>query len=82
IIPEGHWSNLSDVKSYRDLIDDGAPASGDGYFDDFYYNSQKQIKEKAQLVKTRRLDGLTIFYPFLDLPATNASSLLHAAVSG
>ncbi|EER15338.1 hypothetical protein Pmar_PMAR001388 [Perkinsus marinus ATCC 50983] len=82
IIPEGHWSNLSDVKSYRDLIDDGAPASGDGYFDDFYYNSQKQIKEKAQLVKTRRLDGLTIFYPVLDLPATNASSLLHAAVSG
>ncbi|EER15329.1 hypothetical protein Pmar_PMAR001379 [Perkinsus marinus ATCC 50983] len=82
IIPEGRLDNLTDAKPYRELFDDGAPASGDGYFDNFYYNSQKQIKEKAQLVKTKRLGGLSILFPNFDLPATNASSLLHAAVLG
>ncbi|EER15331.1 hypothetical protein Pmar_PMAR001381 [Perkinsus marinus ATCC 50983] len=82
IVPEGRYNNLSNSNSYRGLINDGAPVSGDGYFDGFYYNSQKQVKEKAQLVKTRRLGGLAIFFPSIDLPPTNASSLLHAAVSG
>ncbi|EER15332.1 hypothetical protein Pmar_PMAR001382 [Perkinsus marinus ATCC 50983] len=82
IVPEGRYDNLTSTKSYRQLIADGAPASGDGHFGNFYYNSQKQVKEKVQLVKTKRLGGMAVYSPGFDLPVKNTSSLLHAALSG
>ncbi|KAF4683404.1 hypothetical protein FOZ60_009136 [Perkinsus olseni] len=82
IIPDGRYDNLSNAESYRNLIDAGAPAYGDGHFKHFYYNSQKQVEEKAQLVTKRSLHGLSILFPAFDLPPTNTSSLLHAALQG
>ncbi|KAF4674971.1 hypothetical protein FOL47_008420 [Perkinsus chesapeaki] len=78
IIPEA-LSRTKPSDIYRHLVDLGAPTYGNGHFEDYYNNTQKQIKEKRDLEKKLGLRGLSFIFPSFDLPSYNTSSLIIAA---
>ncbi|KAF4655848.1 hypothetical protein FOL47_009257 [Perkinsus chesapeaki] len=78
IIPEA-LSHTKPSDIYRHLVDLGAPTYGNGHFEDYYYNTQKQIKEKRDLERKYGLRGLSFIFPSCDLPPYNQSSLISAA---
>ncbi|EER18502.1 hypothetical protein Pmar_PMAR004362 [Perkinsus marinus ATCC 50983] len=80
VIPEGRKKPSLDALAYRELIDMGAPSDGVGLFDGYYYDSQRQIREKANLVLSMNMQGITFFAIESDLPASDNRSLLVAAV--
>ncbi|EER18501.1 hypothetical protein Pmar_PMAR004361 [Perkinsus marinus ATCC 50983] len=80
VIPEGRKESSLDALAYRELIDMGAPSDGVGLFDGYYYDSQRQIREKANLVLSVNMQGITFVDIGGDLPANDNRSLLKAAV--
>ncbi|KAF4655850.1 Autophagy- protein 9A [Perkinsus chesapeaki] len=79
IVPEAlSYTQPTDI--YRHLVGLGAPTFGNGHFEDYYYNTQKQIKGKRDLEKKYGLRGLSFIFPSFDLPSYNTSSLISAAV--
>ncbi|KAF4652511.1 hypothetical protein FOL47_011043 [Perkinsus chesapeaki] len=80
IVPEGRQSAENAV-SYRDLIQQGAPATGTGKFNGFYYDSQTQVDEKARIVKAVNMFGISFFGVEADLPASDSRSLVAAALA-
>ncbi|KAF4682047.1 hypothetical protein FOZ60_011205 [Perkinsus olseni] len=76
IIPEGH-KTTGEALSYRELVHMGAPTEGSGEFDGYYYDSQTQIREKARLVTSVNMQGITFVGLGGDLPISDGRSLLH-----
>ncbi|EEQ98899.1 hypothetical protein Pmar_PMAR012912 [Perkinsus marinus ATCC 50983] len=67
-------------RTYAELVASGALPFSNGHFEDYVYQSQKQVLEKTRLVKDRGLYGSSISTVLYDLPAKNRSSLLNAAL--
>ncbi|EEQ98914.1 hypothetical protein Pmar_PMAR012927 [Perkinsus marinus ATCC 50983] len=67
-------------RTYAELIAKGALPFSNGHFEDYTYQSQKQVLEKTCLVEDRGLYGFSISTISEDLPARTRSSLLYAAL--
>ncbi|KAF4658916.1 hypothetical protein FOL47_007790 [Perkinsus chesapeaki] len=66
---------------YRSLIYDGAPVTGDGKFNGYFYDSQTQINEKAEIVINSQMRGISFIGAEFDLHATDKRSLVAAALA-
>ncbi|KAF4713461.1 hypothetical protein FOZ62_020368 [Perkinsus olseni] len=66
--------------AYSALIEEGAPRFSNGFFEDYIYQSQKQVYEKTNIIKEKGLRGFSLRSIIWDTPVDSCSSLLYAAL--